>query len=134
MKKIKNFFKIGFYSANIILITLYLFPGSIFGCFLYDNCYIQPQITEDLVAGDFVISSNHIYAFVLLSSLGIFSFLNTKKINFLIVYLFLLSIILELFHIIIPFRGFEMSDLFGNVVGVILVVFIYKIIIRYVKT
>jgi glycopeptide antibiotics resistance protein len=66
--------------------------------------------------------------------LGVFSFHNTKKINFLIVYLFLLSIILELFHIIIPVRGFEMSDLFGNIVGVILVIFIYKIVIRYVKT
>ena len=133
MKKIKNIFKIGFYFANIILITLYLYPGSIFGCFLFDNCYIQPQITKDFIVGEFIISSNHIYAFVLLTSLGVFSFHNTKKINFLIVYLFLLSIILELFHIIIPFRGFEMSDLFGNVVGVILVVFIYKIIIRYVK-
>ena len=133
MKKIKNFFKIGFYFANIILITLYLYPGSILGCFLYNDYNIQPQITKDLIAGDFIISSNHVYAFVLLSSLGIFSFYNTKKINFLIVYLFLLSIILELFHIIIPFRGFEISDLFGNVVGVILVVFIYKIIIRYVK-
>ena len=134
MKKIKNFFKIGFYSVNIILITLYLFPGSIFGCFLYDNCYKQPQITEDFIAANFIISSNHIYAFILLTSLGVFSFYNTKKINFLIVYLFLLSIILELFHIIISARGFEMSDLFGNIVGVILVIFIYKIVIRYVKT
>ena len=134
MKKIKNFFKIGFYSANIILITLYLFPGSIFGCFLYDNCYIQPQITKDFFVGDFKISANHVYAFILLTSLGVFSFHNTKKINFLIVYLFLLSIILELFHIIIPVREFEMSDLFGNIVGVILVIFIYKIVIRYVKT
>ena len=134
MKKIKNFFKIGFYSANIILITLYLFPGSIFGCFLYDNCYIQPQITKDIIAGDFIMSANHIYAFALLSSLGIFSFHNTPKINFLIIYFFLLSIILELFHIIIPNRGFEMSDLFGNIVGVILVVIIYKVIIKYVKT
>ncbi|MDC1250741.1 hypothetical protein N8Z15_01930 [Pelagibacteraceae bacterium] len=133
MKKIKNFFKIGFYSANIILIILYLFPGSIFGCFLFDNCHIQPQITKDLISGDFIISSNHIYAFVLLTSLGIFSFYNTKKINFLIVYLFLLSIILELFHIIIPNRGFEMRDLLGNIVGVILVILIYKIVIRYVK-
>ena len=129
MKKIKNFFKIGFYSANIILVILYLFPGSILGCFLYNDCYIQPQITRD-----FIISSNHIYAFVLLTSLGIFSFHNTKKINFLSVYLFLLSIFLELFHIIIPNRGFEMSDLFGNIVGVILVILIYKIVIRYVKT
>ena len=134
MKKIKNFFKISFYSANVVLVTLYLFPGSIFGCFLYDNCYLQPQITKDLIVRDSIISSNHIYAFVLLTSLGIFSFHNTKKINFLIIYLFLLSIILELFHIIIPVREFEMSDLFGNLVGVILVIFIYKIVIRYVKT
>ena len=134
MNKLKNFFKIGFYFSNIILITLYLFPGSIFGCFLYDNCYTQPQITKDLIARDFIISSNHIYAFVLLASLGVFSFHNTKKINFLIIYLFLLSIILELFHIVIPVRGFEMSDLFGNILGVILIIFIYKIMIRYVKT
>ena len=129
MKKLKLFFKIGFYSANTILIIFYLFPGSILGCFLYNDCYIQPQITRD-----FIISSNHVYAFVLLSSLGVFSFHNTKKINFLSVYLFLLSIFLELFHIIIPNRGFEMSDLFGNIVGVILVILIYKIVIRYVKT
>jgi len=129
MNKLNNFFKIGFYFANIILITLYLYPGSILGCFLYNDCNIQPQITRD-----FIISTNHAYAFALLSSLGVLSIHNTKKINFLIIYLFLLSIILELFHIIIPVRGFELSDLFGNIVGVILVVFIYKVVIRYVKT
>ena len=129
MNKLKNFFRIGFYFSNIILITFYLYPGSIFGCFLYNDCYIQPQITQD-----FIISSNHFYAFLLLTSLGVLSFHNTKKINLLSVYLILLSIFLELFHIIIPNRGFEMSDLFGNIVGVILVILIYKIIIRYVKT
>ena len=129
MNKLKNFFKIGFYSSNIILIIFYLYPGSLLGCFLYNDCYIQPQITQD-----FIVSGNHVYAFILLTSLGVLSFHNTKKINFLIIYLFLLSIILELFHIIIPFRGFELSDLFGNIVGVILVVFIYKIVIRYVRT
>jgi len=41
---------------------------------------------------------------------------------------------LELFHIIIPNRGFEIGDLFGNIVGVILVILIYKIVIRYVTT
>ena len=128
MKKVKNFFKVGFYSVNTILIIFYLFPGSILGWFLYNDYLIQPQITKD-----FIISSNHVYAFLLLSILGVFSFHNTKKINFLSVYLFLLSIILELFHIIIPNRGFEMSDLFGNIVGVILVILIYKIVIRHVK-
>jgi len=129
MRKIKNFFKTGFYSANIILITLYLFPGSILGCFLYNNCYRQPQITQD-----FIVSTNHVYAFILLTCLGIFSYHNTKKINFLILYLILLSIILELFHIIIENRGFEIRDLFGNIMGVLLVILIYKIVIRYVKT
>ena len=129
MNKLKYFFRIGFYSSNIILIILYLYPGSIFGCFLYNDCYVQPQITQD-----FIVSANHVYAFILLTSLGLFSFHNTEKINFLIFYLFLLSIILELFHIIIPVRAFEMSDLFGNILGVILVVFIYKVIIRYDKT
>ena len=129
MKKIKIYFKIGFYSANIILIIFYLFPGSILGWFLYNNHLIQPQITRD-----FIVSANHVYAFILLTSLGLFSFHNTEKINFLIFYLFLLSIILELFHIIIPVRAFEMSDLFGNILGVILAVFIYKVVIRYDKT
>jgi VanZ family protein len=129
MNKLKNFFKIGFYSSNIILIIFYLYPGSILGCFLYNDCYIQPQITQD-----FIISSHHFYIFIVLTSIGVLSFHNTKKINLLIFYLFLLSIILELFHIIIPNRGFEMSDLFGNIVGVILVIFIYKVVIRYVKT
>ena len=129
MKKLKLFFKTGFYFANIVLMIFYLYPGSILGCFLYNDCYIQPQITQD-----FIVSANHVYAFILLTSLGLFSFHNTKKINFLIFYLFLLSIILELFHIIIPNRGFEMSDLFGNIVGVILVILIYKIVIRYDKT
>ena len=129
MKKLKLFFKTGFYFANIVLMIFYLYPGSILGCFLYNDCYIQPQITQD-----FIISSNHFYAFIVLTSLGILSFRNTKKINLLSVYLFLLSIFLELFHIIIPNRGFEMSDLFGNIVGVIFVILIYKIVIRYVKT
>ena len=127
MKKLKLFFKTGFYFANIVLMIFYLYPGSILGCFLYNDCYIQPQITRD-----FIVSANHVYAFILLTSLGVFSFHNTNKINFLIFYLFLLSIILELFHIIIPVREFEVSDLFGNIVGVILVVFIYKVVIRYV--
>ena len=129
MNRLKKFFKIGFYSSNIILIIFYLYPGSILGWFLYNDRYTQPQITRD-----FIISSNHFYAFFLLTTLGALSFHNTKKINLLIVYLFLLSIFLELFHIIIPNRAFEMSDSFGNIVGVILVILIYKIIIRNVKT
>jgi hypothetical protein len=126
MNKVQKFLTLGFYLANFILIILYLYPGSIFGCFLYNDCSIQPQITRD-----FIISSNHLYVFAILSTLGIEVYKNTKKIKFLILYLFLLSIILELLHIIIPNRAFELSDLFGNILGVILIIIIYKVKNKY---
>jgi len=126
MKKIDYIATIGFYLCNVILFIFYLFPGSILGYFLYNNLYIQPQITKD-----FIISSNHFYLFITLSTIGIVAYHNTNKIRFLIKYLFLLSIILEVFHIIIPNRGFEWGDLFGNIIGVLLVVIIYKIKKKY---
>ncbi len=116
-----SYFKLIFYIANIVLITLYVFPGSILGWLFYDNIGLQPQITSD-----FIVSSNHVYSFVSLSILGYIAF-ETHKLNFLFIYLFLISIFLELLHIIIPNRGFEFSDLFGNILGVLMIYFFYKI-------
>ena len=132
--KIKNKLSIlGFHSVNLILIIFYLYPGSIFGCYIYNNCRIQPQITTNLmISSNYWISSNHFYVFIILSALGFFAYQNTKKIKFLTTYLFLLSIILELFHLIIPNRGFEWSDLFGNIVGLIFVIVVYKVKNKYV--
>ena len=131
--KIKNKLSIlGFHSVNLILIIFYLYPGSIFGCYIYNNCYIQPQITANFkIFSDYSISSNHFYVFTILSAIGILAYRNTNKIRFLIIYLFLLSIILELFHLIIPNRGFEWSDLFGNSIGVVFVIVIYKVKSKY---
>ena len=84
-----------------------------------------------MIFSNYTISSNHFYVFIILSSLGIFAYQNTKKIKFLIVYLFFLSIILELFHLIIPNRGFEWSDLFGNILGLIFIIISYKVKNKY---
>jgi VanZ family protein len=114
-----NFFskyKFIFYLSNFILLVLYLFPGSLLGCFLYNDCQLQPQLTED-----FLVSTNHLYAFGLLSIIGLFTYKNSNKLNFLNLYLVLLSIILEILHIFIPVRSFELSDLFGNLLGVSIV-------------
>jgi len=124
----------GFYIANLVMIVLYLYPGSILGCYLYNDCAIEPQITVNFVIStNYSISSNHFYAFIVLSTLGIFAYRNTKKIKFLVKYLFLLSIILELLHIPIPIRTFEWGDLFGNILGITLVLIIYKIKDKYVQ-
>jgi hypothetical protein len=132
--KIKNKISIlGFHSVNLILIIFYVYPGSLFGCYLYNNCNIQPQITENfMISSNYSISSNHFYVFIILSALGIFAYRNKKKIKFLIIYLFLLSIILEFTHLIIPNRGFEWSDLFGNILGLVFVIIIYKVKNKYV--
>jgi len=115
-----NFFskyKFIFYLSNFILIVLYLFPGSLLGCYLYDDCQLQPKIT-----GDFLISSNHLYAFFLLSIIGFFTYKNSNRLNLLNIYLVLLSIVLEILHIFIPERSFEFPDLCGNLFGVLILV------------
>jgi hypothetical protein len=114
-----NFFskyKSIFYLSNFILLVLYLFPGSLIGCFLYNDCQFEYQITKE-----FLISTNHLYAFGLLSIIGLFTYKNSNNLNFLNLYLILLSIILEILHIFIPVRSFELSDLFGNLLGVSIV-------------
>tara|TARA_B100001057_G_scaffold141873_1_gene141582 strand:- start:115 stop:510 length:396 start_codon:yes stop_codon:yes gene_type:complete len=119
-------YKIIFYFTNLTLLILYLFPGSLIGGFLYDDFRIQPQITKD-----FIISSNHFYAFILISIIGFFTYEELKKIRLLHFYLIALSIILEILHIKIPGRNFEWSDLFGNISGVLFVITIYNFIKKY---
>ena len=119
--KFFSYLKKIFYLANAVLIILYLFPGSILGWILYKDAGLQPQITSD-----FIVSSNHVYAFITLSLLGYVSY-EREKLNLLFLYLFFISISLELMHIIIPNRGFEFSDLFGNVVGVLIIYSYWKI-------
>ena len=131
--KIKNKVSIlGFHSFNLILIIFYLYPGSLMGCYLYNNCHFEIKITQNfIISSNYWISSNHFYVFTIISVLGIFAYRHTKKTEFLIIYLFCLSIILELFHLIIPNRGFEWSDLFGNIAGLTFAIIIYKVKNRY---
>ena len=110
-----------FHIANILLVVFYLFPGSILGCLLYNDCKIQPQLTPD-----FIVSSNHVYVFVIISLLGFVTYAKDKIFKIIIAYFFFIAIFLELAHIIIPVRGFEVKDLGGNIfgVGISLVIFL----------
>ena len=123
MNKLSNILKITFHFLNIITIFLYLFPGSILGWLFYKDLTKQPQLTDDFIS----ISSNHFYAFFVLSITGILSYSKHKKFNLLIKYLLLLSVILELSHLLIPQRSFQLGDLFGNILGVMVTIIIYKI-------
>ena len=110
--------KIIFHLLNIIFVFLYVYPGSLLGFLIYKDISKQFQLTSDF----FTLSSNHVYAFFLLSSLGLISYFKSSKT--IILYLILISIILEFLHLIIPNRSFQFSDLFGNIVGVLISIFV----------
>ena len=117
MPKIKILFSI----INIIFIIFYIYPGSILGFLIYRDLNKQPQLTSN-----YFVSSNHVYAFMALSLLGLLAYYKKKKI-FILNYLILSSIILEILHIVIPNRSFQYSDLFGNIVGVLLSFLLFNI-------
>ena len=123
MDKSFKILKYTFHSLNLIVIALYLYPGSILGWIVYGDLKFQPQITRDLP----YISSNHFYAFFLLSVLGLSCYFKHSKFKFLIYYLFFLSIVLELFYIVIPERSFQFGDLAGNILGVAVSSFIFLV-------
>ena len=121
MKKIPLLTKTAFHTSNIGLILIYIYPGSILGWLLFGDIQSHPQLTSDLI----IFSSNHVYAFMVVSLLGVISY--NKKITILFIYLIFISIALELCHVLIPKRGFEYQDLFGNLLGVILIFMLFKI-------
>ena len=118
MQKTKILFNI----INTIFIILYVYPGSILGFLIYGEFYKQPQITQDF----FELSSNHVYAFFVLSFIGLIAYYKSKKI-LILNYLILSSIILEILHLVIPNRSFQYGDLFGNIAGVLISILLFSI-------
>ena len=113
------------YFSLVILLILYLFPVSLIGYLFYGDFGKQP----DLIPNPIGTSINHALAFLYLSILCL---IIHKKKNFYQTSIFLisLSIILELSHYLIPNRSFEFLDLFANLLGTSLGIFI---IISYKK-
>ena len=125
MDKAISYLKKLFHILILILIIHSLYPGSILGFLLYGDFRLQPQFTKDFL----YISSQHLYVFLLVSAFGFFSYLGDEKFNLVVIYLFFLSIILEVSHLVISERSFQIPDLLGNILGVLIaytIVLIYK--------
>ena len=126
MDKTISYLRILFHILTLLLIILSLYPGSILGFLLYGDFGLQPKVTKDFA----YISSNHLYAYFLISVLGFFSYLRDRKFKLVVIYLFFLSIILEVVHLVIVERSFQIADLTGNILGVLIaytIVLIYKL-------
>ncbi len=125
MKGIKFFY----YFSLTGLLILYLFPGSLIGYLLYGDFGKQP----DFIPNPIGTSINHALALFYLTILGLISSMRDKSFNLNIIFLISLSMILELSHYFIPNRSFEFLDLFGNLLGTLLAVFIIIFYKRYKK-
>ena len=114
-----------YYFSLTGLLILYLFPGSLIGYFLYGDFSRQP----DMIPNPMGTSINHALAFFYLSILGLMSYMRGAGFNQTIIFLIVLSLILELSHLIIPNRSFQSLDLFANLLGTLLaivIIFLYK--------
>lgn len=124
-----KFSKTVFYISLILLIIISLFPGSLIGYLFYGDWGQQP----DLIPNPFGTSINHFFSYAYVSLLGLFLHLKNKKLKKIVYGLLFLSIILEVCHLIIPNRSFQLSDLIANILGVIVAYSVVKIYLLFNK-
>ena len=125
-----KFLKSIFYISVLFLIIISLYPGSLFGYFLYGDFARQPN----LISNPFGSTINHFIYYIYISLLGFFLYFKNENFNKLVYGLFFLSIILELLQIIIPHRAFQLGDLIGNILGVTVAYLVIKIYLLFNKS
>ena len=123
MTKIISFLKFIFQALILCLIILSLFPGSLLGLLFYGDLSRQLNLIEN----PFGTSINHFISYFFVTSLGLWLYLKSENFNRLFYGLFFLSITLEVLQLVVPHRSFQLYDLVGNFVGVLVAYFLVKI-------
>ena len=113
-----------YYFSLLVLLILYLFPGSLIGYFLYGNLGQQPNLLINPIGT----SINHLIFFSYITVLAIIVRLRIKKIYTNYLFILFISCVLEIFHFIVPNRAFELNDLLANFTGVVIILLINSFI------
>ena len=113
-----------YYFSLLFLFILYLFPGSLIGYFLYGNLGQQPNFIVNPIGT----SINHFIFFSYITILVIIVRLRIKNIFTSYKVVLFISGILEILHLIVPNRAFELYDLIANITGVAIILLIYRFI------
>ena len=113
-----------YYFSLLVLLILYLFPGSLIGYLLYGNFGQQPN----LISNPLGTSINHLFFFSYITILATIVGLRVKNIFTNYKYILLISVISEILHLIVPNRVFELYDLIANIAGVVIVLSINNFI------
>jgi len=120
----KIFFKFIFNVSILFLIIISIWPGSLLGFLFYGDFGHEP----DLIRNPFGTTINHFIFYTYVSLLGFILYKKNKNFQKLVYGLFFLSVLLELVHLVIPNRSFQVEDLIANIFGVM---FAYSAIKTY---
>jgi VanZ family protein len=101
-----------------------MWPGSLLGFLFYGDFGHEP----DLIRNPFGTTINHFIFYTYVSLLAFILYKKDKNFQKLVYGLFFLSVLLELFHLVIPNRSFQVEDLIANIFGVM---FAYSVIKTY---
>ena len=124
-----NFLKYIFHISVFFLIIVSLYPGSLFGYFFYGDFSQQPNF----IPNPFGTTINHFICYIYISLLGLLLHLRSKNFQNLFYGLLFLSIILEVLQAFVPIRTFQLVDLIGNILGVLVAYFLVKIYLHFRK-
>ena len=117
-------FKYLYYLSLMALLLLYLFPGSLIGYLLYGDLGRQPNLISNPIGT----SINHLIFFSYITILAMTVRLRAKNILTNYRFILFISCVLEISHLIVPNRAFELNDLLANFTGVVIILLINSFI------
>ncbi len=124
-----KFLKYVFHISVLFLIIISLYPGSLLGYLFYGDLGLQPNIIEN----PYGTTINHFIYYFYVSLLGLLIYSKSSNFQKIIYGLFFLSIALETLQFIVPNRAFQLYDLIGNFLGVLVAFFLVKIYLIFNK-
>ena len=113
-----------YYFSLIILFIIYLFPGSLISYLLYGNLWQQPNFIKNPLGT----SINHLIFFSFITVLITIIRFRVKNIFTNYKVILFISCVLEILHLIVPNRAFELYDLIANIAGVAIILLLNRFI------
>jgi len=117
-------FKYLYYLSLMALLLLYLFPGSLISYLLYGNLWQQPNFIKNPLGT----SINHLIFFSFITVLITIIRFRVKNIFTSYKVILFISCVLEILHLIVPNRAFELYDLIANIAGVAIILLLNRFI------